>query len=182
MISYDQFVAAVKNNGFESPSLAKYNAFIESANYAGIDSVDELAKYLAHILHESGGFRYKEEIAFAGSTHNPPGYTGDPSRPNKSYHGRGYIQLTHAYNYRAASKDIFGNENILLDNPERVANEEVLAFKTAGWFWKVDVRARGAHLGDMDNSTNAVNIIDKPEQRAKRRQYYNTNLSAFSNA
>ena len=167
------------SNGFDAPSQEKYNAFIESANYAGIDSVDEIAKYLAHLLHESGGFRHKEEIRYAGSTKNPPEYQGDPSRPNKSYHGRGYIQLTHAYNYRAASKDIFGNENILLDNPERVANEEGLAFKTAGWFWKVNVRAKGAQNGDIENSANVINSIDQPDQRAKRRQFYNNNLAAF---
>ena len=90
MISYDRFVIDVKNNCFDYPSLAKYSAIIESVNYAGIDSVNEIAKYLAHILHESGGFRYKEEIRYAGSI-NPPEYQGDSSRHNKSYHSRGYI-------------------------------------------------------------------------------------------
>ena len=148
-----------------------------AVTYADIESKDELAKFLAHLLHESGGLRYREELAYAGKTTSP--YEGDTCRPNKSYHGRGYIQLTHVYNYRAASKDIFGDENILLDNPERVANEEGLAFKTAGWFWKANVRDKGAHEGDFHQSTKVINAIDKEEQKANRMKYYTKIRSAF---
>ena len=36
---------------------------------------------------------------------------------NKNYFGRGYIQLSWDYNYKAASHYLFGNE-ILIKNPD----------------------------------------------------------------
>jgi hypothetical protein len=44
--------------------------------------------FLSQCIHESAGFSVKEEWMRAT---DPP------------YYGRGYIQLTHDYNYRAAS-------------------------------------------------------------------------------
>jgi chitinase len=49
--------------------------------------------FLAQILHESGGLRYKRELACI-NTGCPNDYqiTG-PGIPGKRYYGRGYIQL-----------------------------------------------------------------------------------------
>ncbi len=41
------------------------------------------------------------------------------------YYGRGYIQLTWDFNYRPASQYLYNDENVLLNNPEIVADDQV---------------------------------------------------------
>ncbi|KDP44267.1 hypothetical protein JCGZ_05734 [Jatropha curcas] len=61
---------------------------------------------------------------------------GDGSK-RKNYFGGGPIQLTWNYNYGAAGQGL----NIdLLNSPETVANDPVVSFKTALWFWMTNVR------------------------------------------
>ncbi|KAL6222194.1 hypothetical protein ACLB2K_005586 [Fragaria x ananassa] len=55
-----------------------------------------------------------------------------PCAPGKKYCGRGPIQLTHNYNYAQAGAGI---KEDLLNNPDLVATDPVVAFKTAIWFW-----------------------------------------------
>ena len=55
-----------------------------------------------------------------------------PCAPGKTYHGRGPIQLSYNYNYGPAGRAL-GID--LLNNPERVATDGVVSFKTALWFW-----------------------------------------------
>ncbi|KAL9708017.1 hypothetical protein quinque_011535 [Culex quinquefasciatus] len=63
---------------------------------------NEVAMFLAQVIYESAGFHYREEIGGASKKYAP-------------YYGRGYIQLTWDYNYRAASRDIFGDERLMRD-------------------------------------------------------------------
>ncbi|MBN1560830.1 glycoside hydrolase family 19 protein [candidate division KSB1 bacterium] len=98
------------------------------------------AAFLAQIAHESGEFRWMEEIW--GPTpqqlrYEPPSklatnlgntHTGD----GKRFKGRGPIQITGLYNY-----DKYGNllGINLLDHPEKAATPEV-GFRIAGLFWQ----------------------------------------------
>lgn len=91
-------------------------------------SLYEAAMMLANCVWETGGLQFVEEIACK---------TGTCSYGK--YYGRGYIQLTHDYNYKAASKDLYGDENKLLNNPELVAKPQD-AWKTAAWFWTKNVQ------------------------------------------
>ena len=61
--------------------------------------------------------------------------TSYPPNPAVGYYGRGPIQLTWNYNYGLLSKFLFNNPYILLDNPDLVQQDGVLAFKSAIWFW-----------------------------------------------
>uniref|UniRef100_A0A0D9VP73 chitinase n=1 Tax=Leersia perrieri TaxID=77586 RepID=A0A0D9VP73_9ORYZ len=48
------------------------------------------------------------------------------------YYGRGPIQLTHMYNYQQAGDAL----NLdLVNNPDLVSSDPVVAFRTAIWFW-----------------------------------------------
>lgn len=58
-----------------------------------------------------------------------------PPNPNVGYYGRGPIQLSWNYNYGQFSKFLFNDVNILLNNPDLVQQDGVLAFKSAIWFW-----------------------------------------------
>ncbi|KAM6541354.1 hypothetical protein CsatB_005801 [Cannabis sativa] len=104
----------------------------------------EIAAFLAQISHEttggwatapdgpySWGLCFKEEVS-PGSDYCDPDNTQWPCSPGKSYKGRGPIQLSWNYNYGPAGKAL-GFDG--LKNPEVVANNSLIAFKTALWFW-----------------------------------------------
>ncbi|KAL3635062.1 Chitinase 5 [Castilleja foliolosa] len=55
-----------------------------------------------------------------------------PCAPNKGYYGRGPLQLSWNYNYGSAGRSI-GFDG--LNNPDIVARDRVISFKTALWFW-----------------------------------------------
>lgn len=111
----------------------------------------ELAGFLANISHETGGgsidglvdeslsgLYFNEEVGFIGS--DAIGYvqsTGTNYLPvaGKSYHGRGPIQLSYNYNYGLCSDVLFGDSQILLNNPEKVSEDGVLGLMTGIWFW-----------------------------------------------
>ncbi|KFK37182.1 hypothetical protein AALP_AA4G224700 [Arabis alpina] len=121
-----------------------HNAFIAAANsypsFGSSISKREIAAFFAHVTHETEFMCYIEEIdgpAKAGDY-----CTDDPNYPcaqGKAYYGRGPIQLTGNYNYGPCGRDL--NEN-LLAFPEKVAQDPVLAFKTAFWFWTTNVRGK----------------------------------------
>ncbi len=108
----------------------------------------ELAAFLANISHETGGgnvdgiypeiqtgLYFNEEVTHIGATSS--GYTSAtyPSVAGHSYHGRGPIQTSWNYNYGQLSGIVYGDINVLLENPERLCSDGVLGFKSAIQFW-----------------------------------------------
>ncbi|RYY36334.1 MAG: hypothetical protein EOP46_06915, partial [Sphingobacteriaceae bacterium] len=101
----------------------------------------ELAAFFAQIAHETrlgqnGQFndglmlrREKTEEAYIYPNDEYPAVKG------KKYFGRGPMQLSYNGNYGYASHCIFGNKDILLNNPELIEQNAVVAFKTAIYFW-----------------------------------------------
>jgi predicted chitinase len=55
-----------------------------------------------------------------------------PCPPGNHYYGRGPLQLTWNYNYKAAG-DYIGFDGI--NHPAIVAHDATISFKTAIWFW-----------------------------------------------
>jgi len=45
------------------------------------------------------------------------------------------MQLSWNYNYGAFSQAVFGDKNVLLNDPGQVANDPVVAYKAGLWFW-----------------------------------------------
>ncbi|CAN1307300.1 Chitinase 4 [Linum perenne] len=93
------------------------------------DSKREIAAFFAHITQETGSMCYVEEINRAvyceASAQNP-------CAPGKRYYGRGPLQLTWNFNYK-----VCGDANNFdgVNNPDIVARDPVLTWKTALWFW-----------------------------------------------
>ncbi|MQM17215.1 hypothetical protein Taro_050183 [Colocasia esculenta] len=101
------------------------------------DSRREIAAFFAHVTHETGHFCYIEEINGASRNYCNASNTQYPCAPGKAYYGRGPMQLSWNYNYGAAGQSI-GFDG--LRTPERVAQDPVISFKTALWFWMNNVR------------------------------------------
>ncbi|MFI8931744.1 glycoside hydrolase family 19 protein [Streptomyces sp. NPDC053474] len=93
----------------------------------------EAAAFLANVSHETGGLVHVVEQNQA----NYPHYC-DKSQPygcpagNDAYYGRGPIQLSWNFNYKAAG-DALGID--LLHNPWLVERDPAVAWQTGLWYW-----------------------------------------------
>ncbi|CAI9108587.1 OLC1v1008231C1 [Oldenlandia corymbosa var. corymbosa] len=112
------------------------NAVKSYPGFGTTGSVDvakrEIAAFFAHVTHETGHFCYIEEINGASRNYCDRSNTQYPCVPGKGYYGRGPLQISWNYNYGAAGKSIGFNG---LNNPEIVAQNNVISFKTGLWFW-----------------------------------------------
>lgn len=76
------------------------SANVHFRSYGILDNALRLAHFMAQLAHESGGFRYMEEIA-SGQAYEGRGDLGNiQPGDGKRYKGRGPIQLTGRTNYR----------------------------------------------------------------------------------
>ncbi|KAI3866156.1 hypothetical protein MKX03_008760 [Papaver bracteatum] len=133
-------------SGCAGKSFYTRSAFLEAArSYPSFgktgsldDSKREIAAFFAHVTHETGFFCYKEEIRGATRDYCDEGNRQYPCVPGKGYYGRGPIQISWNYNYGPAGKSI-GFDG--LNAPETVANDPIISFKTAFWFWMNNVHS-----------------------------------------
>ena len=134
---------------------------LKAAKEEGIEG-KELAAFLAQMSHETGQFQFRRELSGGYSYYS--GHTGPWTDANgktytTKYHGRGYIQLTHDYNYKKYG-DMFGVD--LLNNPD-LAMDGDLAAKIAVAYWKSTVRPRVQRDGgDYDNVFSHSAAINYP--------------------
>lgn len=114
------------------------------------------AAFFAQLAHESGKFRWFEELAsgaaYEGRLDLGNEYEGDGMR----FKGRGLIQLTGANNYKAYSQFAYGDENYLVDYPQVVA-ELPDAIRCAGWFWWKHSINGHADAQDFERITRIIN-------------------------
>jgi len=85
----------------------------------GIDTYDEITMFLANLMHESGEFRWMQEIA-SGSEYEGRADLGNTSAGDGvKYKGRGPIQVTGKTNYiimgMLLDLDLVDNPDLLLD-------------------------------------------------------------------
>ncbi|WP_165953196.1 chitinase [Pedobacter changchengzhani] len=109
----------------------------------------ELAAVFAHVAHETrngidkkfnDGLMLIDELAPTSAYISPNVIY--PAADGKKYYGRGPIQLSYNGNYGFASDCIFGDERVLLNNPDLVSNNAILAFETAIYFWMTPQSAK----------------------------------------
>ena len=105
-------------------NIKKYlDGFNETFKKFKIQSCIRRVHFLAQVIHESGSFKYNEEI---GSAKYLAKYDG--------WHGRGLIQLTLKANYEAFEKAIGEDVSSSVENRNKVT-ESPYAVYSAGWFW-----------------------------------------------
>ncbi|MZD18369.1 glycoside hydrolase family 19 protein [Streptomyces bottropensis] len=156
VVSEAQFNQMFPNrNSFYSYSglraaMSAYPAFATT----GSDTVkrQEAAAFLANVDHETGGLVHIVEQ----NTANYPTYCdwsqsyGCPAG-QAAYYGRGPIQLSWNFNYKAAGDALGLN---LLGNPWLVQNDSAVAWKTALWYWNTQ-RGPGSMTGHNAMVTGA---------------------------
>ncbi|MEV6343980.1 glycoside hydrolase family 19 protein [Actinoplanes sp. NPDC051851] len=154
-------------------AMAKYPEFATT----GSDDTKkrEMASFLANLYHESGGLVYTEELnqSVWGNYCDSSQSYGCPAGQT-AYHGRGPIQLSWNYNYKAAG-DALGVD--LLNDPDLVKNDETVAWETALWFWMTQPGSTSAHSAVVGNlgfgsTIRIINSIEcnngHPDQVADR--------------
>ncbi|WP_127508530.1 glycoside hydrolase family 19 protein [Paenibacillus humicus] len=98
----------------------------------------EAAAFLANVYHETGGLYHVVEQNTANYSHYSAAHNQYPPAPGKQYYGRGPLQLSWNYNYGAAGLAL---GLPLLNNPDLVAQDASVAWKTALWFWNTQTGA-----------------------------------------
>lgn len=118
----------------------------------------ELAAFFAHVAHETRNGKdnqYNDGLMLVCEMDTNSKYVIPnniyPAVANKKYYGRGPLQLSYNGNYGAASEIIFGDKNILLNHPEIVANNPVVSFESAIFFWMMP----------QGNKPSAHDVIDE---------------------
>jgi putative chitinase len=167
-----------------STSEARIDTFIHHLNVYlpmyGIDTPNEVASFLAQILHESGGLKYVREIWGPTSAQNR--YEGRADLGNnvrgdgKKYAGRGLIQLTGRANYLKMSMEMF-NDDRLVRNPDLLSTAEYAVWSACiYWKWrKMDLIDDDKDIKDETKKVNGglTNLAD-------RQQYFARALAVLS--
>ncbi|WNG21544.1 LysM peptidoglycan-binding domain-containing protein [Cystobacter fuscus] len=138
-------------------SQAKAEQYLPHVNRAmaeaGINTPKRQAAFLAQLAHESGEFRYMEEIASGAAYEGRRDLGNTQPGDGVRFKGRGPIQLTGRSNYRAAGQAL-GID--LENNPKRAADPDV-GFRTAAWFWNSRNLNQYADAGNFREVTRRIN-------------------------
>jgi len=145
------------------------SSLIKSLNDKGITNKNERAMFLAQMAHESGNFKYDEEI------HDGSNYEGRSDLGNnqpgdgKRFKGRGYIQLTGRSNYSHYGSKV-GQD--LVGNPD-LAKDPNIAAAVAMAYWGERVNRTAAQKGDVLTVTRNINggTNGLADREAKYKQY-----------
>ena len=131
-----------------TPRSGSEQSLLSAAKTAGIKDT-ELAQFMAQMAHESGDFKYLQEIW--GPTSAQKGYEGRKdlgnTQPGDGYkfRGRGYVQLTGRANYRAFGAMIGAD----LENNPDLASQPDIAAKLAIAYWNTRVKTK---VRDFENT------------------------------
>lgn len=154
-----------------TPTLAgelALSANVHFRTYGILDIGLRLAHFMGQCAHESGGFRYMEEIASGAAYEGRADLGNTQPGDGKRYKGRGPIQLTGRTNYRA-----FGRE-VGIDfeaHPEIVAHPSI-GLMAAVRYWNSRNLNALADADDLDGITRKINggtngLEDRKVQTAK---------------
>lgn len=98
-------------------------ANVHFRTYGILDTGLRLAHFMGQCAHESGGFRYMEEIASGAAYEGRADLGNTQPGDGKRYKGRGPIQLTGRANYRAFGREV---------GIDFEAHPEMVAFPSVG--------------------------------------------------
>ena len=127
----------------------------------GINTPQRKAMFIAQVMHESGEFRYLEELgndAYLSKYDTGPlakrlGNTHEADGDGQLYKGRGLIQITGKDNYQKCGHAL---QLPLLKKPELLENPRH-AVASACWFWFSKNLNKHADLNAITACTKVIN-------------------------
>ena len=131
----------------------------------GIYSPEMMAYAMATIQHETAGTMQPIREYGGAQQAVKNGYSG-----GQNYYGRGYIQLTHDYNYRQIGQRI-GVGDALLKNPDLALDPEMSA-KILAAFFKDRGVAQKVQQGNFVGARNPINPDNKGKSIANQANQY----------
>lgn len=122
-------------------------------DYGVMDSPLRLAHFLAQLIHESGSFRYMEEIASGQAYEGRADLGNTQPGDGKRFKGRGPLQLTGRANYRSFGQRI----GIDLERHPEIASLPSIGLHVALEYWKIKGLNALADADDVTAITKRVN-------------------------
>jgi putative chitinase len=122
-------------------------------DYGVMESPLRLAHFLAQLIHESGSFRYMEEIASGQAYEGRKDLGNTQAGDGKRFKGRGPLQLTGRANYRSYGRRI----GIDLERHPEIAALPSVGLHIALEYWKDRSLNALADADDVVGITRKVN-------------------------
>ena len=138
-------------------STADYKALARDLGQAMVDH--EITKrrraimFIAQVAHESGGFRYREEIASGANYEGRHDLGNTQPGDGRRFKGRSYIQVTGRANYKAVGAALKVD---FITHPAKLA-EPKYAAAAAAWWWQTHGCNQLADTGNFIAVTRRIN-------------------------
>lgn len=126
-------------------------ANVHLRTYAILDTSLRLAHFMAQLIHESGSFRYMEEIASGVAYEGRADLGNTEPGDGRRYKGRGPIQLTGRANYRRVGRAL----GIDLEGNPIIAAVPSIGLLTACYFWA------DAGLNELADADDVLRITQR---------------------
>lgn len=136
--------------------------------YGIMESELRLAHFMAQLIHESGSFRYMEEIASGAAYEGRADLGNTQAGDGKRYKGRGPIQITGRANYKEYGRRI----GIDIENHPEIAAMPSIGLHLALEYWKTKGLNAAADADDVLTITKRINggtngLADRKSHLAK---------------
>ena len=155
VIGRDTFRALFARFG-AAPERASELALSANINFAAaaiMDSPLRLAHFMAQLAHESGNFRYMEEIASGAAYEGRKDLGNTQPGDGKRYKGRGPIQLTGRANYRNYGRAL----GIDFENHPEIVALPSIGVMVACRYWTSQKLNALADADDVEAITRRIN-------------------------
>lgn len=164
-ITAQQIRAAAKSRVIDANLTSVLVALERFGADAGLDRLHRLVHYLAQLMHESGSFKYDQEVwgptaaQVRYDTRTDLGNTPEKDGDGKLYRGRAGIQITGKANYAAFRdwcRDKGYNPPDFVKNPDAV-NTDPWEGLAPIWYWTTRDLNRWADQNDIETITKKIN-------------------------
>jgi predicted chitinase len=153
-----------KGPGFK----AGVNAMNAAMDKEGITNPVARAQILAQTAHESGGFKYTEELASGKAYEGRKDLGNVQPGDGPRYKGRGFLQITGRSNYASISKDL-GTD--FVSEPEKLGDPKFAA-ESALWFFKQPYNAK--RIKDWNDTRAVTKVVNGGYNGLEEREKYFT--------
>jgi len=145
-------------------------ANVHFRTYGILDTGLRLAHFMGQCAHESGGFRYMEEIASGAAYEGRADLGNTQAGDGRRFKGRGPIQLTGRANYRRVGRKI----GIDLESHPQIVGHPSIGLLVGCVYWDDRKLNALAERDDLMGLTRAINggtngLEDRKAQTSKAR-------------